>query len=315
MNIWNFIADKLKDNHSLYLMIVTKASGSSPGKQGFKMAVCDDGSMHGSIGGGAMEYELVEECKSMLLAGTYTTFIKKQEHNEGAADSSGMLCSGKQIVAFKPIIHTDKEIIKNIIQCVDTNKKQALFLNQENFGLVKYDDNAITGYINNADGSWEYNEIIGTKNTIYIIGSGHVGYAMTKQFSNLDFHIVLFDNREGLGMFEENSFAHEKKIIDYANIDSYIPEGNSSYVVIMTSKHSNDKEVLGLLLGKKFKYLGLMGSKAKVSKFKKLLLNEGFTEDDFNNLHAPIGLPINSITPDEIAVSIAAEIIKVKNQN
>lgn len=314
MNIWNFIVEKLEENRLLYLMIVTKAVGSSPGKQGFKMAVCDDGSMYGSIGGGAMEYELVEECKSLLSSGKPTTFIKNLEHNEGGEDSTGMLCSGKQTVVFQSIDSSRKELINNITVCVNTNTKKVLFLSQEKFNLKDYNDEPRTNFISENKDVWEYNEVVGTKNTIYIIGSGHVGYAMTKQFSNLDFHIVLFDNREGLGMFEENSFADEKMVIDYSKINSFIPEGSSSYVVIMTSKHSNDKEILGLLLNKKFKYLGLMGSKSKVSKFTQQLIDEGYKKDDFKHLHAPIGLSINSITPDEIAVSIAAQIITIKNQ-
>jgi xanthine dehydrogenase accessory factor len=81
----------------------------------------------------------------------------------------------------------------------------------------------------------------------------------------------------------------------------------------MTNNHKHDIDVLRALIDKKVNYLGLMGSKNKVSRLKKKLKNEGATDDELSRLYAPIGISIHSQTPDEIAISIAAEIINVKN--
>ena len=138
---------------------------------------------------------------------------------------------------------------------------------------------------------------------------------MSKLFSQIGFKVILIDNRPDLEMLTDNLFADVKLVIDYKKIGDYILEGNSSYVIIMTNNHTHDKDVLSLLLRKKVKYLGMMGSKEKVASIKKQLRIGGFTNNEFSHLHAPIGISIKSETPDEIAVSIAAEIIRVKNTN
>ena len=316
MNIWKYIENKLDESKALYLMIVVESHGSSPGKQGFTMAVCEDGSLAGSIGGGAMEFDLVEECRGMLRNEVYTTFIKKQNHHGETADSTGMMCSGEQTVAFKPLTKTNKSIIRNITHSLLDNERGSLKISHNDFGFDTTSVIKETQYefFFTENDNWHYNEIIGFISTIYIIGAGHVGYAVSKLMSQLGFNVEIFDNRTNLLMLDDNPYANKKKVIDYKKTDHYICESSDSYVVIMTNNHQDDKEVLGLLIRKNLAYIGLMGSKAKVAKFKRALIDEGFTEIELDRVHAPIGLPINSITPDEIAVSIAAEIIKVKNK-
>jgi len=308
MKIWNFIKEKISENKGVFLLTVLESKGSSPGKQGFKMAVSDDKCLSGSIGGGTMEYELVEKCKSLLLSRNKENFILVQQHNEDVNDESGMICSGEQTIGF---IYLDEEklnVITDIVKNLESGKPIAIRLS--NNGLAS-SDKALTHTIEykSEDNQWSYSEIIGIKNIMYVIGAGHVGYAVSRLFSQLDFEVILFDNRHEHSMLEENPYASVKKVIDYNKIESYIEEGKNSYVIIATNKHTGDKLILSKLIRKNLGYLGLLGSKAKVAKFKEQLLGE-----DFSKLHAPIGLKINSITPDEIAVSIAAEVIMVKNE-
>jgi len=96
-------------------------------------------------------------------------------------------------------------------------------------------------------------------------------------------------------------------------LENYIEEGNDSFVAIMTNKYTDDKLALSKIIRNKYKFLGVLGSKAKLKTMNKALLQEGFTEAELAKVHAPIGLLIGSQTPDEIAVSIAAQIIKIKN--
>ena len=104
-----------------------------------------------------------------------------------------------------------------------------------------------------------------------------------------------------------------KKIINYNNIDENIKEGKNIFVVIMTFSHAFDKLILGKLANKNFAYLGLMGSTKKIEGINKKLIDEGISSDKLNKVYSPIGIKISSKTPAEIAISIAAEIIKVKN--
>jgi xanthine dehydrogenase accessory factor len=112
----------------------------------------------------------------------------------------------------------------------------------------------------------------------------------------------------------QNKSAHEKHIVnDYSELNKLIPAGNNLYVVIMTFGYRTDDIALRALLNNQFKYLCLLGSLSKIEKMFEDYRKEGIAENLLQRIHTPIGLPIKSQTPEEIAVSIAAEIIKVKN--
>ena len=159
-----------------------------------------------------------------------------------------------------------------------------------------------------------YEEKLGYKNKLFIIGGGHCALALSELMSKMDFHISLFDDREDLNTLAKNEFVHEKKIIEtYENIGEFIESGNNVYVVVMTLGYKFDEIVIRRLFDKNFKYFGVLGSKAKMKTLLRNLENEGFDKEKLALIHTPIGLHINSRTPEEIAVSIAAEIIAVKN--
>ena len=115
MKHWQFIQQKLKQDQSVYLLTVIQHKGSSPGRQGFKMVVADDHEIYGSIGGGVMEYNLVELCKELIKNKEKTSFIKHQIHRGTIVDGSGMICSGEQTVIFYPLNRSHLTIIENIL--------------------------------------------------------------------------------------------------------------------------------------------------------------------------------------------------------
>jgi xanthine dehydrogenase accessory factor len=132
--------------------------------------------------------------------------------------------------------------------------------------------------------------------------------------SKMDFYISLFDDRPGLNTIEKNEYADAIKIVDsYERIGDHIPSGVNAFVVVMTLGYKTDESVIRGLIHKEFKYFGVLGSKAKMSTMFRSLREDGISDNRLNNIHTPVGLPINSRTPEEIAVSIAAEIISVKN--
>ncbi len=314
MNIWNFIAEELTNNHSLYLMVNIESYGSSPGKKGFKMAVSSDGSINGSIGGGVMERNLVEKSRYLLKVKNSTTFLLEQDHHpKSGKEGSGMICSGKQSVAFFPLNKEHLSIIQEIVVSIEENEPGLLWIsnNQFCFDKGKMLQNKNQTQIQTEE-NWEYIEQLGLPDHLYIFGAGHVGLALSRVFNIMDFQVTIFDNREGLNTFEENSFADNKKIIDFKNIKNLIPEGDNIYVVVMTFAHKNDEIIIRQLLSKKLKYLGMMGSAMKVKTIFDTLRKEGFKQSLLDKIDAPIGLEIDSETPAEIAVSIAAKIISVR---
>ena len=296
------------------LIVVVERNGSSPGVVGFKMAVSETGSMKGSIGGGVMEYNMVELAKKELKKTDIKSFIKKQIHNvDAGSEKSGLICSGEQTHAFVPIDKSNYKSINDIVIKLDIGDNVALQINPN--GLTFNENQTINEIVfdYNFEKEWLYQEQIGLKNTLYIFGAGHVSLPVSQVFRVLDFKVVVLDNRKGLSSFENNMFAHRKKIIDYKSIGKIVEEGKNTYAIIMTVGHKSDEIVLKQLITKNLKYLGMIGSKNKVKNIFDSLRNQGISEVELNKVDAPIGLSINSKTTAEIAISIAAKVIQIKN--
>lgn len=313
MIFWQHILDKLQDQQKVYVLTVIENFGSSPGRKGFKMLVAEDGFLFGSIGGGIMEISLVEESQKFLKQNHSSIFIKKQIHKGNIKDGSGMICSGEQTVAFHCLDFNHISVVKNIINCLKNGEKGTLNLTSDRFSFSNKLLIEQFNYQINSKEDWFFNEQIGFTKTIYIVGGGHVGVAVSEIFVKLGFYVVIFDNRENLNTLENNNFAHKKFIINYNEINKYILEETSSYIAIMTNKYTDDKLVLSKLIKNNYKFIGVLGSKEKLKTMWNVLLKEGFTQQELDKIKAPIGLSIKSETPEEIAVSIAAQIIQIKN--
>lgn len=311
MKIWEKIKDWLQKDHELILMYVVDSEGSSPGRRGFKMIINDEGEMYGSIGGGFMEHKLVELCKKELMGKAFEPFIKRQIHRPDLArDRSGMICSGEQTVAFYPIGVQDAGLFEAIL-----TKKGLLIADQQ--GLHFHPNQSISSQFETSISSpsaWQVKENLHFQPCLHIIGGGHVGLALSKFASELDFNIKVYDDREGLNTMARNQFAEGIVLEDYDQITAYLPEGPDQYVVLMSFGYRTDKVILKQLLGCNFKYLGMLGSQKKVESLFAELREEGFAQELMDRVHAPIGLQIHSKTPAEIAVSILAEIIALKNR-
>lgn len=315
MKFWQQLLSKLQENQKLYLLTVIQNSGSSPGRKGFKMFVAKDGFMYGSIGGGIMEYTLIEEAKQLLQKDTLPILYKKQKHQGKGKDKSGMICSGDQTVVFHPLQEKDIALVKAILHSMENSLQKTISYSPKAIQLVdqKFPEKYTAEIV--SETHWQFHELISFKNNIYIVGGGHVGLAVSKIFRELNFHVVVFDNRKNLNTLETNIFAHQKQVIDYENIANYIKKGNNSYVAIMTNTYKDDKLILSKIIKNDYKYIGVLGSKAKLKTMWNVLQKEGITLSELDKINAPIGLQIKSQTPEEIAISIAAKIIALKNVN
>jgi xanthine dehydrogenase accessory factor len=315
LNLWQFVDKRLKTNEKIMLLVVVESIGSSPGRQGFKMAVDTEGGLLGSIGGGIMEIKLVELAKDRLQKGDDVPFLKKQIHNKEAThDQSGMICSGEQTILFYTLHKKDLPTIKRLVFSLKNNISAILKISSQN--LAVFDSQTLIDPFNFLfidETNFVFTENLGFKNQLYIIGGGHCALALSELMSKLDFHIHLFDDRMDLNTLEKNKFVHQKYLIDYGQIGEHIPSGSNVYIVVMTVGYRTDAGVLRQLLDKNVRYLGVLGSAAKMQTLLCDLENEGFSSVILRGIRTPIGLSIHSQTPEEIAVSIAAEIIAVKN--
>ncbi len=310
MEIWKNIVTHLERGQKVILLLVVTHHGSSPGKQGFKMIVAEDGTLYGSIGGGRTEFNLVEEAKNLLKEKPFKAFFRKQVHRENDSDSSGMICAGEQLVLFYPMLSKHIPTLKRIIK--DNNA--ILSISEDKFDLEKISSPDKDISFKQTDSlRWVYREKVNRKSYVYLIGGGHVGLATAKLLDTLDFEVTMFDERANLNTFEANSFSATKRIIDYKEIDQHIPSNDNTYIVILTHAFETDSLIFSKLLDKDYKYIGLLGSKAKIKAMFKKMLENGCDKNLLQKADAPIGIDIHSKTPAEIAVSIAAKIIMIKN--
>lgn len=315
MNFAKHILSILKENKTAVLMIVVENLGSSSGKRGFKMILDSDGKLFGTIGGGIAEYKIVLEAKKMLVKNnTEIKLIRQVHNNDSENDKSGMICSGEHSVALIPVNNDKFALFETILKSIENNEKSILKISQEGIFNEKLNQGFLPKLKKENPEKWEYSEVVGNRNSIYILGAGHVGLALSKTMTDLDFHVEIFDNREDLNTFEQNEFADKKHIVDYNEIDKFIPEGENIFVTVMTFSHKSDMLVCEKLLNKNCKYFGMLASKNKVKTIKENLSEKGFSKDKLNKIYSPIGLDIKSETPAEIAISIAAQIIEIKNR-
>ncbi|HEX4565854.1 MAG TPA: XdhC/CoxI family protein [Vicinamibacterales bacterium] len=182
--------------------------------------------------------------------------------------------------------------------------------------LIKYDLNddfvQESGLI--CGGQMEvYIDPIAPTPALYVIGAGHVGWNLAKIAADAGFRIHVLDDREKFANAERFPFADTIEVDD---IGAWLHKADlpaSAYVVVVTRGHTHDFDAVRALAARDLRYLGLIGSRAKVARIFDALESEGMPLECLQRVHAPIGLDIGAITPAEIAVSILAELIAIRH--
>src|SRR5438876_10758778 len=154
-----------------------------------------------------------------------------------------------------------------------------------------------------------YIEPIEPSPELYIVGAGHVGFHLARVAHEVGFRVHVVDDREKFANRER--FPHAAEVVT-ENIPSWLnrtPLPPHAYVVVVTRGHTNDLDAVRALAPRDLRYLGLIGSRAKVARIYDALMQEAMPADMLKQVHAPIGLDIGAVTPQEIAVSILAELI------
>jgi xanthine dehydrogenase accessory factor len=147
---------------------------------------------------------------------------------------------------------------------------------------------------------------------LYIIGAGHVGWHLAKAAADAAFRIHVVDDREKFANRERFPAADEITVEPIADWLHRTDLPASAYAVIVTRGHQNDLDAMRALAARDLKYLGLIGSRAKIARIRAALVGEGMPPECLDRVHAPIGLDIGAVTPAEIAISILAELIAVR---
>jgi len=144
---------------------------------------------------------------------------------------------------------------------------------------------------------------------LYIFGAGHVAYNLYKVATIAGFDVTVIDDRESYANRERFPEAREVIADDFDAVTARLTPPEGSYIVIVTRGHRDDMRILRWAVDARARYLGMIGSKRKTISIYKELEKEGIPAEKFANVHAPVGLEIGAVTPEEIAVSIVAEMI------
>jgi xanthine dehydrogenase accessory factor len=148
---------------------------------------------------------------------------------------------------------------------------------------------------------------------LVIFGGGHIGACLAQIGKMLEFNVTVVDSRPEFANAERLPWADTVIAEEYATAIDKVAFNERTYAVILTHKHTHDFEVLEKCLTKRNRYLGMIGSKAKVAKVLQQLRDNGVAEEIIAQIHSPIGIKIGANTPAEIAISILAEIIQVRS--
>ncbi len=188
------------------------------------------------------------------------------------------------------------------VMAKETPRKMAFQLNNE----ASYDNGLICG------GTLEvFVEPILPQPIAHIFGGGHVSMALAKSASAAGFGIVIVDDREQFANQERFPMAQELHT-SYEKAFQQLQPNASSYLVIVTRGHRDDMRVLAWAVRTQARYIGMIGSKRKVLSVYRALEKEGYAPEEFSRVYAPMGLEIGALSPEEIAISITAELVAVR---
>lgn len=315
-DVWEAIGAGLGAGGSCVLLVVAGSRGSSPSRPGSLMAVGPNGAIAGTIGGGVAESTLVERTAAGLRTGQMPARLVTWEHRRGSPNSSGLVCGGTQTVVVVPLGPAHHPDVRRVIDALSVGHVVEWSADPDGWRVVAEGLDAGPGKgpgpgLGEGHGPgpglvgdsrhWSYAQRSGPTHTVHVIGAGNVGAALASLLMSLDFRVVIVDERPSVDL--AHLPAHERLRLDYEDLASVVPTGPASFVAIMTHAHERDAACLAALRDVELGYLGLLGSRAKVARV---------AADPPAWFHGPIGLPIGSRTPAEIAVSVAAQMVGIR---
>lgn len=329
--VYDSILKYLKDGKKGFIATIVRRIGAAPRREGSLMFVSEDGKIFGTIGGGTLEKEVKEQGRDVI--GEKMPKILTYRMDAKSPEEEGMLCGGNVDVLIEPIFPEHIKIYEHAQICLK-ERKEGMFLvrfkDSYKKSFVTKDGSVIGDSLDEKDKS-EVIEKLGTKrpfflddsrviiplnlrSVLYIFGAGHVSRYLTQLANLVDFEVTVIDESEEFAKKEDFPDAKALYVQPFEESFRMLDFTGEEYVVIVTRGHKTDTLCLKEVLKRPFRYVGMIGSKRKVNAVFQYLMEKGYSEELLKKVHAPIGIDINSETPQEVAVSIVAELIKVRGE-
>ena len=332
MNLYEIIEQYLSEGKSGMLATVIYRAGSAPRDAGAKMFIGEDGKTYGTVGGGRLESDTCTEALQIMGKGETKILHVRMNGKEVAAE--GMLCGGDVDILLEPINESYREVYKNISNFGKKGKKGLVVtkFGQNIFSksFIDYNLELIGDAVSDEEMISLKNHFTDTKpvvsdgivieplqvsSLLYIFGAGHVSQCISKIAELVDFYVVVIDDRAEFANKERFPEADEIIVDDFRHIFDRVKFTGAEFVAIVTRGHAYDADVLKETLKRQVRYVGMIGSRKKVKIVFDYMRECGFDEKTIESVHAPIGLSIHAETPQEIAVSIVAELIQVRGEH
>ena len=331
----------LESGESFVQATILSSSGSTPRSEGACMLVLGDGTIRGTVGGGALEGGIIKAAPEVMREKRPRVINVVLDGND--VNAVDVICGGAaavlvdyinaahpgNIVFYKELQSALRSGTQSRIVTVlpksggSATRCQCLMLKEGPPLGADGIDPAVVSAIESRSGGYDaftkldsfdvYLHSVGTDGVAYIFGAGHCGEKLAPVLSSIGFGVVVIDDRSEFASIERFPFADEIIVPD--TMDSPLKDrifGSDSYIVIVTRGHVHDELVLRAALKTSAGYIGMIGSRRKREAIYEHLLADGYAQSDIDRVFSPIGLPIEAETPEEIAISIAAEMIQVR---
>ena len=333
--ILKVVLETLEQGRDLIFCGIVESSGSAPRTSGARMLVLPDGSIRGSVGGGPVEGASLDRARKMLERGESHVLLPFDLNSRTAAQA-GMVCGGAVKVLLQRVTPEQRGFFERLselrrerqrpvlITVMGAEHAPTLALWSEATGLegAELSEGMALELARKAmktrqnfslenDGLSVFAEPLVAPTVLHLVGAGHVALATAKVAAFAGFEVVVMDDRAEFASVERYPEAREVRVL--GSFDGCLTDlGTGDYVVIVTRGHLHDRDVLAQALRTKAGYVGMIGSRSKRDAVYRSLLASGFVQTDLDRVFCPIGLPIGADTPEEIAVSIVAEMIGVR---
>ena len=311
-NFYQQLRDIL-EREAIVVATIVKVKGSAPREVGAKMAVCKDGSIIGTIGGGAGEGKIIEQALTVFNTGK-KQLVEIDLTGTPGKDIQGV-CGGRVAVWLEKWLGEKAiSLIEQILELLETGRSVRLVTPLTENALPysssdrHYERTAVSPYTSD-----QFIETIKPPPILLLVGGGHVAVALAQIANFAGFQIAVQDDRPEF-------ITHERfpqAAFLFSSIDSALSRlatHSQIYIALVTRGYSQDIEALQAILQRPlaYQYIGAIGSQKRIRMIHQELEKQEISIKTLSNFYAPIGLDIGALTPEEIAISICGELIKVR---
>ena len=312
---WEAAHEALRNGKLIHMSLVVDQTKGSPGTTAARMFVTCDGVRYGTIGGGVMEMRVLDEAISILNQDPLPKpRLRQLRHRADSSDqSSGLICGGTQTnleLALSPNQHL--ELIARIVTSAVSGLGSVRCTSN---GLKLSDQSVETVKLKQIDEEWEASLPLLNRRRVAVFGAGHCGVALANAMQRLDYEVTILDSRSDISTTEGLAKSIKLIVTDYEVAAACVDHPNYTVAIVMTHSMDTDLKALLGLIDKGFDWIGLMGSQVKIAHIRQKLILKGYSDLQIAQIVAPVGIDINSDTPEEIAISIAAKILLKRESN